>query len=54
MVAGESLMLLSMTRMFFASAGFAARVGRHLQCQGWLTRDAQSSDLNLDREDPAR
>jgi len=29
------------------------RVGRHLQRRGWLTRDAESSHLNLDREDTA-
>lgn len=29
------------------------RVGRHLERRGWLTRDAQGSHLNLDREDTA-
>ena len=30
-----------------------ARVGRHLQRRGWLTRDAEGSALQLDREDTA-
>ncbi len=30
-----------------------ARVGRQLQRRGWLTRDAESSHLSLDREDTA-
>ena len=30
-----------------------SRVGRHLHRRGWLTRDAESSHLNLDREDTA-
>ncbi len=34
-------------------ATITRRVGRHLQRRGWLTRDAQSSQLNLDREDTA-
>jgi len=29
------------------------RVGRHLQRRGWLTRDAESSHLSLDRKDTA-
>ena len=30
-----------------------ARVGRQLQRRGWLTRDAETSHLDLDREDTA-
>ena len=29
------------------------RAGRHLQCQGWRTRDAEGSQLTVDREDTA-
>ena len=29
------------------------RIGPHLQSRGWLTRDAESSHLNLDREESA-
>ena len=42
--------------MFPESAAIAharAGVGWHLQYRGWLTRDAESSQLTLDREDTA-
>ena len=32
-------------------ATITRRVGRHLQRRGWLTRDAERSHLNLDREE---
>jgi len=34
-------------------ASITSRVGRHLQRRGWLTQDAESSHLTLDREDTA-
>jgi hypothetical protein len=34
-------------------ATITRRVGRHLQRRGWLTRDAESSHLTLDRENTA-
>lgn len=34
-------------------ATITTRVGRHLQRWGWLSRDAESSHLNLDRDDTA-
>ena len=37
-------------RVEFWCVTITSRVGRHLQRRGWLTRDAESSHLTLDRE----
>ena len=43
-------MIATIGRVEFWCVTITSRVGRHLQRRGWLTRDAESSHLTLDRE----